>query len=131
MARKNAGRISSLYSYANFLGEERVKAPLLPCWNLSNFFFQGTFSIYEKYAEIHDFVQDNVEHSGLPFVLSTPTGQKLNIEEDANKTLVDLKLVPATILIFAWDPSVATEIGNSPNKDVYLKPEVMVLVREM
>ncbi|XP_045518507.1 UBX domain-containing protein 6 [Pieris brassicae] len=92
---------------------------------------QGTFSVYERYMEIHEFVQENLEHSGLPFILNTPTGHKLLIDEDANKTLIDLKLVPATVLNFAWDSNVIEEINNSPNKDVYLKPEVMVLVREM
>ncbi|CAK1589729.1 unnamed protein product [Parnassius mnemosyne] len=92
---------------------------------------QGTFSVYERYNEIHEFVQENLEHSGLPFVLNTPTGHKLIPEEDGNKTLIDLRLVPATVLTFAWHPSVAEEINNSPNKDVYLKPEVMVLVQEI
>ncbi|CAH2058220.1 unnamed protein product, partial [Iphiclides podalirius] len=92
---------------------------------------QGTFSVYERYSEIHEFVQENLEHSGLPFILNTPTGHKLVHEEDGNKTLIDLRLVPATVLTFAWHPSVAEEINNSPNKDVYLKPEVMVLVQEI
>ncbi|KAJ0171838.1 hypothetical protein K1T71_012601 [Dendrolimus kikuchii] len=92
---------------------------------------QGTFSVYERYSDIHDFVQENLEHSGLPFVLNTPTGHKLVLEEDAEKTLIDLRLVPATVLIFAWHSSVIDEINNSPNKDVYLKPEVMVLVQEV
>ncbi|CAB3226015.1 unnamed protein product [Arctia plantaginis] len=91
---------------------------------------QGTFSVYERFTEIHDFVQENLEHSGLPFILNTPTGQKLNLEDDANKTLIDLRLVPATVLTFAWHSSVAQEIQNSPNKDVYLKPEVLVMVQE-
>ncbi|XP_075986324.1 GDI interacting protein 3 isoform X2 [Anticarsia gemmatalis] len=91
---------------------------------------QGTFSVYERYNEIHEFVQENLEHD-LPFVLNTPTGHKLIIEEDANKTLIDLRLVPATVLTFAWHSSVAEQIHNSPNKDVYLKPEVMVLVQEI
>ncbi|XP_041972454.1 UBX domain-containing protein 6 [Aricia agestis] len=92
---------------------------------------QGTFSVYERYNEIHEFVQENLEHSGLPFVLNTPTGHKLIYDEDANKTLIDLRLVPATVLTFAWHHSVLDEINNSPNKDVYLKPEVMVLVQEI
>lgn len=92
---------------------------------------QGTFSVYERYNEIHEFVQENLEHSGLPFILNTPTGHKLILEEDANKTLIDLRLVPATVLTFAWHSSVAEQINNSPNKDVYLKPEIMVLVQEV
>ncbi|KAM3962225.1 LOW QUALITY PROTEIN: GDI interacting protein 3 [Aphomia sociella] len=92
---------------------------------------QGTFSIYERCNEIFEFVQENLEHSGLPFVLNTPTGHKLILEDDANKTLVDLRLVPATVLTFAWDNSVAEEIQRSPSSNVYLKPEVMVLVQEV
>ncbi|XP_026497800.1 UBX domain-containing protein 6 [Vanessa tameamea] len=92
---------------------------------------QGTFSVYERYNEIHEFVQENLEHSGLPFVLNTPTGHKLIPDEDANKTLIDLRLVPATVLTFAWHSSVIEEINSSPNKDVFLKPEIMVLVQEI
>ncbi|XP_045762191.1 UBX domain-containing protein 6 [Maniola jurtina] len=92
---------------------------------------QGTFSVYERYQDIHDFVQENLEHSGLPFILNTPTGHKLIEEEDANKTLIDLRLVPATVLTFAWHNSIIEDINQSPNKDVYLKPEVMVLVQEI
>ncbi|CAG9792343.1 unnamed protein product [Diatraea saccharalis] len=92
---------------------------------------QGTFSVYERYLEIHEFVRENLEHSDLPFVLNTPTGHKLILDEDADKTLIGLKLVPATVLTFAWHPSVAEEINKSPNKDVFLKPEVMILVQEV
>ncbi|XP_045506943.1 UBX domain-containing protein 6 [Colias croceus] len=92
---------------------------------------QGTFSVYEKYQDIHDFLRENLEHSDLPFVLTTPTGHKLNIDEDSNKTLIDLKLVPTSILNFAWHSSILEEINNSPNKDVYLKPEIMILVQEI
>lgn len=91
---------------------------------------QGTFSVYERYNEIHEFVQENLEHSDLPFVLNTPTGHKLILDEVVEKTLIDLRLVPATVLTFAWHPSVVDQINNSPNKDVFLKPEVMVLMQE-
>ncbi|KAJ2944929.1 hypothetical protein O0L34_g1824 [Tuta absoluta] len=92
---------------------------------------QGTFSVYERYTEVHEFVKENLEHSELPFILNHPTGHKLNIDEDANKTLIDLRLVPATVLNFAWHPSVIEQINSSPNRDVYLKPEVMVLVQDI
>ncbi|XP_013190978.1 UBX domain-containing protein 6 [Amyelois transitella] len=92
---------------------------------------QGTFSVYERYNEIHEFVQENLEHNGLPFVLNTPLGQKLSLEDDGNKTLIDLRLVPATVLTFAWHASVIDEIQRSPSSNVYLKPEVMVLVQEV
>lgn len=92
---------------------------------------QGTFSVYECYNDIYEFIQENLEHSGLPFVLNSPTGEKLNPEEHGTKTLIDLRLVPATVLKFAWDSSVAEKINNSQGKDVFLKPEIMVLVQEV
>ncbi|KAI5644661.1 PUB domain-containing protein [Phthorimaea operculella] len=92
---------------------------------------QGTFSVYERYTEVHEFVKENLEHSDLPFILNHPTGHKLNIDEDANKTLIDLRLVPATVLNFAWHPSVIEQVNSSPNNDVFLKPEVMVLVQDI
>ncbi|KOB68280.1 putative UBX domain-containing protein 1 [Operophtera brumata] len=92
---------------------------------------QGTFFVYERYTEIHEFVRDSLELSEFPFVLVTPTGQKLTIDDDANKTLVDLRLVPTIVLNFAWHASVAQDIKDSPNKDMYLKPEIMVLVKEI
>ncbi|XP_077288827.1 GDI interacting protein 3 [Arctopsyche grandis] len=89
---------------------------------------QGTFSVYEKLAEVYSFVSENLEHEGLPFVLISPGGNKLSLDDDSDRTLIDLRLVPATMLIFAWDPSVAEEIDKSEQRDVYLKPEVMILM---
>lgn len=92
-------------------------------------YLQGTFSVYEKFSEVLDFVTDNLEHEGLPFVLSAPTGHKM---EDADKesTLLDLRLVPATILLFHWDASVEEDLKAAGNV-AYLKPEVMLLVQSL
>lgn len=90
---------------------------------------QGTFSVYEKFAEIVDFVREHLEHEGLPFVLVTPTGQKFD-EKDFEATLADLRLVPAAILIFEWDPVFEEEIKAS-GCNSYLKPEVMMLMQEL
>lgn len=84
--------------------------------------------MYEKLAEVYSFVSENLEHEGLPFILISPGGNKLSQDDDSDKTLIDLRLVPATMLIFAWDPSVAEEIDKSEQRDVYLKPEVMILM---
>lgn len=89
---------------------------------------QGTFSVYDKFSEVYNFVNDNVEHKGLPFVLISPSGSKLLVDEEAEKSLMDLRLIPAVILKFAWDSSVAEAVDQSNQRDVYLKPEVMMLV---
>ncbi|EFA06437.1 UBX domain-containing protein 6 [Tribolium castaneum] len=92
-------------------------------------YLQGTFSVYEKFSEVLDFVQDNLEHSGLPFVLTSPTGHKFE-ESDNEISLAQLKLVPATILTFQWDASVADEFARAGNTS-YLKPEVMMLMQQL
>lgn len=92
-------------------------------------YLQGTFSVYEKVSDVIDFVQENLEHSGLPFVLTTPTGHKLE-EDDRDSTLMDLRLVPATILLFQWDPMVAEDIARASH-NTFLKPDVMMLMQSL
>lgn len=96
---------------------------------IQNFFFQGTFSVYEKFSEVCEFVKENIEHEGIPFVLSMPTGQKFE-EGEKDSTLADLRLVPATILLFHWDPSIEEDL-KAAGSMTYLKPEVMMLVQSM
>ncbi|XP_076267897.1 GDI interacting protein 3 [Rhynchophorus ferrugineus] len=92
-------------------------------------YLQGTFSVYEKFADIVDFVKENLEHEGLPFVLTGPTGLKFE-DKDFESTLADLRLVPATILIFQWDAEFDEEIKATGNVS-YIKPDVMMLMQEL
>nr|CAH7759585.1 unnamed protein product [Callosobruchus chinensis] len=94
-------------------------------------YLQGTFSVYEKLSDVYDFVLENIENEGLPFILTSPTGHKFE-DSERDSSLADLRLVPATILNFQWEPSIVEDIkaatgGNLP----YLKPEVMVLMQPM
>jgi len=90
---------------------------------------QGTFSVYEKYAAVTDFVNESLE-CPLPFVLHDAShGGKLDTSEASEKLLIDLKLVPSAILTFAWHPDVAKEVdmqlrqsGESP---AYLHHELV------
>lgn len=84
---------------------------------------QGTFGVHEKVENIVSFVRENIEDENLNFWLTTPTGHKLTTE-DEQSSLVDLRLVPATILIFSADSE-----GPSDRNKMYLKGEVMVLVQ--
>jgi hypothetical protein len=94
---------------------------------LSCITFQGTFSVYEKLDEVNRFVRENLRSEELPFILTTPTGHHLS-DEDADKNLADLRLAPATILIFSLDPSITEEVGRG-HQTMYLKPEIMMLVQ--
>ncbi len=63
-----------------------------------NFFQQGTFSVYEKFQDVMDFVTENLCHQ-LPFVLyATGTGGRLG-EPEAETTLMELGLVPSSLLV--------------------------------
>lgn len=115
MREKDELREMKKYKYALI----RVRFP-------DGLYLQGTFSVYEKFGAVLEFIQENLEHQ-LPFVVTSPTGHKFE-EGDQESTLFALKLVPATILIFEWDPSIGEDIHNINS---YLKPEIMMLVRPL
>lgn len=90
---------------------------------------QGTFSVYEKLEAVNKFLRENLFNEDLPFILTTPIGHQLS-DEDADKTLTDLRLVPAAILTFSWDYSIADEaVGEQ--QPVYLKPEILMLMQSL
>lgn len=87
---------------------------------------QGTFAVYEKIESVIEFIRENLVSDEIPFVLSTPLGHRL-AEEDFEKTLVDLRLVPASILNFSWD----TELLNSKGPTEYLKEDILCLIQSV
>lgn len=91
-------------------------------------YFQGTFAVFEPVNAILEFVRENLDQSGLPFTLAMPTGHKLE-ESDGEKTMVDLRLVPASILTFEWDPEFADAINAAST--TILKPDVMMMVQSL
>lgn len=88
---------------------------------------QGTFSVYEKFQDVMDFVTENLAHQ-LPFVLyATGTGGRLG-EPEAETTLMDLGLVPSSLLTFSWHPDMADEIQSGlGTNDTFLKEEIAAL----
>lgn len=85
--------------------------------------FQGTFGVYEKLSDIFNFVQEHTVTPECEFVLTTATGLRLT-EADLCKTLLELHLVPASILLFVWS-------GDSAPSDSFLKPEVMIQIQSL
>lgn len=84
---------------------------------------QGTFGVHEKVSTIVEFVRENLEDEELNFSLTTPSGHRLTAE-DEQSSLVDLRLVPATILIFSADSD-----SQSDRNKMYLREDVMILVQ--
>ena len=90
------------------------------------FLLQGTFSVYEKFRNVEEFVSDSLEHP-LPFVLHDNV---LGEVCDKEASLIDLGLVPSSILSFAWHPEVAGEVKQQlgPNA-AYLKDSILALAK--
>jgi hypothetical protein len=94
---------------------------------------QGTFSVYEKLQAVLNFVRDCVggddTEEPRPFSLVTPIGQRLTESSpEVESSLIELRLVPATILIFSWDTPCPS---GSQGEETYLKPELMVLMQSL
>ncbi|XP_012263399.2 UBX domain-containing protein 6 [Athalia rosae] len=85
---------------------------------------QGTFAVYERIESVIEFVKENLVSDEIPFILTTPFGYRLS-DEDHDKSLIDLKLVPASILNFNWD----TEILNAKGPTEYLKDDILCLIQ--
>lgn len=86
--------------------------------------------MYEKLEAVNKYVRENLFNGDLPFILTTPTGLHL-CDDDADKSLTDLRLIPATILTFSWDPSIVADVGSSGQELMYLKQETMMLLQPL
>lgn len=86
---------------------------------------QGTFRASEKFSAVQAFVAESLEHEWIPFALSNHLGSKLT---DENLTLAELDLAPASLIQFAYDANVLTEV-SAQNEDFvitsYLKKELL------
>ncbi|XP_032590603.1 UBX domain-containing protein 6 [Drosophila grimshawi] len=97
----------------------RVKFP-------NGLLIQGTFNVYEKIADVFEFVQSCLADETLEFNLIASSEGKFN-EEDMEKTLYDCKLIPNVLLIFA-----VPAIPSSGAVDVnFLKEDLLMLVQSM
>ncbi|XP_055677517.1 UBX domain-containing protein 6 [Lutzomyia longipalpis] len=87
-------------------------------------YLQGTFNVYEKFLQVHEFVQSCMKHESVEFHLVGPTGHKFE-EEDFEKSLYDLRLVPNILLIFSYDDPDTAPPGN------YIKEELLMLIQPL
>ncbi|KAH8253338.1 hypothetical protein KR032_004985 [Drosophila birchii] len=102
-----------MYRYALI----RVKFP-------NGLFIQGTFNVYEKIADVFEFVQSCLADESLDFSLVATSEGKLG-EEDLDKTLFDCKLIPNSLLLFG-----ANGVASAAQADLnYLKEELLMLVQ--
>merc|ERR1712150_347183 len=93
---------------------------------------QGTFSVYEKFCTIVEFVTEALEYP-LPFVLFDAGKGIIDSEQSNQKTLLELGLIPSAILTFNWHPDVAegveSQLSNAQSctneKPAYLKHDLI------
>lgn len=90
-----------------------------------NIILQGTFSVHDKYKEVVDFVRENLINADISFYLLLSVGQKIR-ENDYDKTLLELRLIPACLLKFSYESDEGDSLDTSAG---YLKESVLCLVR--
>ncbi|KZC08583.1 UBX domain-containing protein 6 [Dufourea novaeangliae] len=87
---------------------------------------QGTFSVHEKFQNVVDFVSENIVNSETSFMLKGLIGETFN-KKCLDKTLLELELFPAALLIFA-----VKDESKKPNDSTgYLKEEILSYVQSI
>lgn len=112
MREREELRVANRYRYALI----RVRYP-------NGIYLQGTFNVYEKLSEVYDFVQSCLSDEKLEFNLLAPTGIRFS-QEDMDKTLFDLRLIPNTI--FNFEP-----IDGKRDDCDYIKQELLMLIQQI
>jgi hypothetical protein len=87
---------------------------------------QGTFNIHEPVSAVSEFVTNCLE-TPLPHILAdSVTGARLGeTEESAETSLLDLGLVPASLVNFCWDPEIEQDLaGQGGAPQVYLREDL-------
>lgn len=84
-------------------------------------YLQGTFNVYEKLGQVFEFVQSCLMHEASEFTLIPSTGQRFT-EEELDKSLYDLRLVPTILFNFNYQ-------DESKHQTEFLKEELMLLIQ--
>uniref|UniRef100_A0A336M5Y8 CSON009594 protein n=1 Tax=Culicoides sonorensis TaxID=179676 RepID=A0A336M5Y8_CULSO len=112
MREKEEQRVMNRYNFALI----RVRFP-------DGVYLQGTFNVYEKLSDVFEMVKSCLKHDEAEFSLVSPTGHKFS-EDEREMSLHDLKLIPNTVLNFAYE-------GSSKSLKDYLKEEMLVLIQHV
>lgn len=86
---------------------------------------QGTFAVDEIFLKVLEFLNDCLMYPELPSVLVAPTGEKYG-QDEAEKTLNELQLVPAVILNYSCNLEDNVQLPSQ-----YLKDEVMNYMQQL
>lgn len=112
MRDKEEQRVINRYNYALI----RIRFP-------DGVYLQGTFHVYDTFAEVEELVRSALKNEAAEFSLVGPTGHKY-MEKEWETSLHDLKLVPNTVLNFNYE-------NASKGLTEFLKEEMMLLIQHM
>ncbi|XP_017891285.1 UBX domain-containing protein 6 [Ceratina calcarata] len=103
----------------------RVKFP-------DNLILQGTFSVHENFQSVVDFVTENLVCNDKPFCLRQLPDTTFN-KDSFDKTLLDLGLFPAALLMFVWADASRQQQqqqqGKCNESSGYLKEELLSVIQ--
>ncbi|XP_076756154.1 GDI interacting protein 3 isoform X2 [Xylocopa sonorina] len=97
----------------------RIKFP-------DNLILQGTFSVHENFRNVTNFVSENLINGDKPFNLKRLPETTFG-EDTFDKTLLELGLFPAALLIFVWKNK-SGEITCNESAG-YLKEELLSIIQ--
>ena len=108
----------------------RVKFP-------DGYILAGNFGAKEKVKDVIEFVKSNLMHPTRKFyVFETPPRRVLD-EKLFEKNLIDAKLVPSSLLYFAWTDIPETKNEHGPFMDmkrlrefIYVPPQKLEKIEE-
>lgn len=81
---------------------------------------QGTFTTRSTFASLLSFIRDSLAVDWLPFVVIAPSaGGRLSEEENNDKTLAQLGLVPSAVINLAFDEELVNQCRQSMETDFY------------
>jgi len=84
---------------------------------------QGTFSVQEELSAVCEFVSEHLE-TPLPHQLADSVSGVRFLEDSLHSSLLDLGLVPASLLNFCWDAEIEADLAATGGEVGYLRDDL-------
>jgi len=94
---------------------------------------QGTFSTRSPFSSLISFIRDSLVVDWLPFsVIAASAGGRLSEEDNNDKTLAELTLVPSAVVNVTFDDELLTQCRQSIGTDFYfVKDELLQRIERL
>ena len=93
----------------------------------------GTFSTRSPFSSLISFIRDSLVVDWLPFsVIAASAGGRLSEEDNNDKTLAELTLVPSSVVNVTFDDELLTQCRQSIGTDFYfVKDELLQRIERL